>query len=127
MNKMNNKGQSLVTFVLVIPIAVLIFMMIYDIGSMVLLKSELNNINYLAIDYGLSNINEEDVNEKIKSLIVKNKSKIDNISINIEDDKIYIILEDSIDTKISLKGLFKVKSSYVGYLENDKKKIERNK
>lgn len=127
MNKMNNKGQSLVTFVLVIPIAVLIFMMIYDIGSMVLLKSELNNINYLAIDYGLSNINEEDVNEKIKSLIVKNKSKIDNISINIEDNKIYIILEDSIDTKISLKKIFKVKSSYVGYLENDKKKIERNK
>lgn len=127
MNKMNNKGQSLVTFVLVIPIAVLIFMMIYDIGSMVLLKSELNNINYLAIDYGLSNINEEDVNEKIKSLIVKNKSKIDNISINIEDNKIYIILEDSIDTKISLKKIFKVKSSYVGYFDNDKKKIERNK
>lgn len=127
MNKMNNKGQSLVTFVLVIPIAVLIFMMIYDIGNMVLLKSELNNINYLAIDYGLSNINEEDVKERINSLIVKNKSNIENILINIEDNKIYIILEDSIDSKISLKKIFKVKSSYVGYFDNDKKKIERNK
>lgn len=125
--KMNNSGQTLVTFVLTIPIVVLIFMMIYDIGSMVLLKSELNNINYIAVDYGLSNINEEDISSKIKALIVKNKDNIESISIKVEDNKINIVLEDSIDTKLLLKEIFKVKSSYVGYLENDKKKIERNK
>lgn len=125
--KMNNSGQTLVTFVLTIPIVVLIFMMIYDIGSMVLLKSELNNINYIAVDYGLSNINGEDISSKIKTLIVKNKDNIESISIKVEDNKINIVLEDSIDTKLLLKEIFKVKSSYVGYLENDKKIIERNK
>lgn len=124
---MNNKGQSLVTFVLVIPIIFLIFMMIYDIGNMVLLKIELNNINNIALDYGLDNINEENIKDKIETLIIKNKNDINSISINIEDNKIYITLEDSVNTKISFGNIFNVKSSYVGYIDNDKKIIERNK
>lgn len=124
---MNNKGQSLVTFVLVIPIIFLIFMMIYDIGNMVLLKNELDNINNIALDYGLDNINEENIKDKIETLIIKNKNDINSISINIEDNKIYITLEDSVNTKISFGNIFNVKSSYVGYIDNDKKIIERNK
>lgn len=124
---MNNKGQSLVTFVLVIPILFLIFMMIYDIGNMVLLKNELDNINNIALDYGLDNINEENIKDKIETLIIKNKNDINNISINMKDNKIYIILEDSVNTKISFGNIFNVKSSYVGYIDNDKKIIERNK
>lgn len=123
---MNNKGQSLVTFVLVIPILFLIFMMIYDIGSMVLLKKELNDINYIAVDYGIGHLNDEDVIVKTEKLIKKNKEDINNISIKIEEDKIYVMLEDSIDTKISFGNIFKVKSSYVGYMDNDKKIIEGN-
>ena len=124
---MNNRGQSLVTFVLIIPILFLIFLMVYNIGNMILLKNELNDINHIVIDYGLNNIEEEEIIKKMEELVKKNKNNIDNISINIEDNKIYVILEDSIDTNMSINGLFRVKSSYVGYLDNDKKIIERNK
>ena len=124
---MNNKGQSLVTFVLIIPILFLIFLMVYNIGNMILLKNELNDINHIVIDYGLNNIEEDDIIVKMEELVKKNKNNIDNISINIEDNKIYVILEDSIDTNMNINGLFRVKSSYVGYLDNDKKVIERNK
>lgn len=124
---MNNRGQSLVAFVLIMPILFLIFIMVYDIGSMILLKNELNNINYIAIDYGLDNLTEEDNKEKIETLIKKNKNDIDNIIINIEDDKIKIALYDKINTKISFGDIFMVKSSYVGYMDDDKKIIERNK
>lgn len=124
---MNNRGQSLVTFVLIIPILFLIFLMVYNIGNMILLKNELNDINHIVIDYGLNNIEEEDIIVKMEELVKKNKNNIDNISINIEDNKIYVILEDSIDTNMNINGLFRVKSSYVGYLDNDKKVIERNK
>ena len=124
---MNNKGQSLVTFVLIIPILFLIFLMVYNIGNMILLKNELNDINRIVIDYGLNNIEEENIIVKMEELVKKNKNNIDNISINIEDNKIYVILEDSIDTNMSINGLFRVKSSYVGYIDNDKKIIERNK
>lgn len=124
---MNNKGQSLVTFILIFPVLFLIFVVVYDIGSMVLLKNELDNINYLVLDYGIDKKDTENVTEKIHDLIIKNKSNIDNINIDIKDDKLYITLEDSIDTKISFGNIFNVKSSYVGYMDGDKKIIERNK
>lgn len=122
---MNNRGQSLVTFVLLIPIIVLILFMVYDIGSMVLLKIELNNINYLTVDYGADKIDEINIQDKLRDMINKNKSNIDNVDIRVKDNKLYITLEDSIDNKISLiKTLkIKIKSSYVGYMEDEKKKI----
>ena len=122
---MNNKGQSLVTFVLLIPIIFLILFMVYDIGSMVLLKIELNNINYLVTDYGVDKLDDVDINDKLRDMINKNKNDIDNIEIDISDNKLNIVLEDTLDNKISLIRKFKVKikSSYIGYMEDDKKKI----
>ena len=125
---MNNKGQSLVLFVLVIPITFMVLLMVYDIGNMVLLKNELNDINYLVVDYGIDVMTLDDKEEKVRELINKNKSDIDNIDINFEDDKIYVTLEDSVDmTAINNIKIFKIKSSYVGYIQNGEKIIERNK
>ena len=123
---MNNKGQSLVTFILIMPILFLIVIMVYNIGSMVLLKNELSDINRIAISYGLDHIEEDNLVDRIGELIKKNKSDIDNISIDIMDDKIYVVFEDSIDNITNFNGLFMVKSSYVGYMDEGKKIIERN-
>lgn len=125
---MNRKGQSLIMFVLVIPIIALILFMVYDISRMALLKQKINDINEIAIDYGIEKINDSDVIEKVKDLIIKNKSDIDNIDIKVENEKIYITLEDKLDKKVSLlnkTNIFKVRSSYVGYLSDNKKVVER--
>lgn len=125
---MNNKGQSLVLFVILIPILFMILFMVYEVGRMALLKHELNDINYLVIDCVLDKTINENNTDDIKELINKNKSDIDNIEVKIEDEKIYVTLEDSINTKVSLiksNQIFKVKSSYVGYMKEDKKAIER--
>lgn len=125
---MNNKGQSLVLFVILIPILFMILFMVYEVGRMALLKHELNDINYLVIDCVLDETTHENNTDDIKELINKNKNDIDNIEVKIEDEKIYVTLEDSISTKVSLiksSQIFKVKSSYVGYMKEDKKAIER--
>ena len=125
---MNNKGQSLVLFVLLIPLVFLLLFMVYEIGRMTLLRHELDNINMIATDYGITKMNDDNAIDKVKELIVKNNSEIDNISINIEDNKIYITLEDKLDMNVSLfKNVFVVKSAYVGYMENDKKVIKKDK
>ena len=127
---MNNKGQSLVLFVITIPILLLILFMVYDIGSMVLLKEQLDNISYITIDYGIDNLSDNNIEEKIREMIIKNKNDIDKININIEDGIIKIKLEDKINNKISIiKNLdnLKVTSSYIGYLENSKKIIRKDK
>ena len=123
---MNNRGQSLVTFVLIIPIILLILFMVYDIGNMVSLKIELDNINYIAMDYGVDKINTDNIRDKLKEIINKNKKDIDNISITIENDKLNIVLEDKLDNNISIiKNIFTAKSSYTGYMEDNKKRITK--
>ena len=103
--------------------------MVYDIGNMVLLREKLDNINYIVIDYGLDKLEDNDLANKINEMIKKNKDDIDIINIGISDGKIRIVLEDRLDNKLSLINKFKafnVKSSYIGYIENDKKIIRRD-
>ena len=127
----NNKGQSLVLFVLIFPLLFLILMFVLDVGKMVLLKDELENINYLAMDYGLDKIDDMDVDSYVIDIIKKNKDDIDDIEVKIDNDKLYIALEDKIDDMFFLFSgidIFEVKSSYVGYFNEDNKKvIERDK
>ena len=85
---MNNKGQSLVLFVIMIPLILFILFMVYDIGNMVLLKERLDNINYLVINYGLDHVSDNGIQDKLNELINKNKDDIDSVSIVIENNKI---------------------------------------
>lgn len=127
---MNNRGQSLISFVLIVPIILLILFMVYDIGNMVLLKEQLDNINYLVIDYGLDKLNDIDLNNKLTEMINKNKDDIDKIEININDGEIKILLEDKIENRLSLINkldVLDIKSNYIGYIQDDKKIIRKDK
>ena len=124
---MNNKGQSLVTFVLILPILLLIVLMVYEIGMMSRLKNEMNSINYLAISYGIDKITDENLEEEIKALILKNDDKIENIVVSVEDNKLYITLSSRYNARLSLlrdSKMFRVRSSYVGYIEDGKQIIK---
>jgi len=104
-------------------------LMVYDIGAMVLLKNELDDINYLALDYGIDHLDDDNIDSELKELIIKNKKDI-NININIDNEKIYIVLSDKISNKLSLINkldTFLIKSSYVGYMEDGKKVIKKDK
>ena len=56
MNKLNNKGQSLVMFILIIPILLLIMILVIDLGNIIVTKTHLDNTNYLVIDYELDHL-----------------------------------------------------------------------
>lgn len=125
---LNNRGQSLVMFILLLPIMIMIMLMVIDIGKMILLRNELDNINYLVIDYGLDNLDNDDIINKLNDIVYKNKSSIYKVSVKVEDKKINVILEDGVNlTLLKNINIFRVKSSYIGYFDLDKKIIERNK
>ena len=123
---MNNRGQSLALFIMIFPIVFLLLTAVYDIGNMTLTKNELDSINYLAIEYGLDHLEDEDINDKINKLIIKNKKDIIINKIEIAENNINIVLEDKIKT-ITKINILKIKSSYTGYIEDDKKIIEKDK
>ena len=125
---LNNKGQSLVLFVIVLPILLLIVILVIDIGKALVLKQELKNISNIVLDYGLDNLDKEEIKFELVNLVELNNNEIDNVNINIDDSKIYIELSE--DVKGTFSGIidisvFNVETSYVGYIKDNNKVIER--
>lgn len=127
---LNNKGQSLVMFVMILPILLMIIMMVIDIGKMVQRREELDSVNYILVDYGLDNIEINNLEDKLKEILDKNDKSIDIVKINIDKEslEVEVILRDEVDLLILKDNkLFRVKSDYVGSVVDNKKIIERNK
>ena len=127
MLKINNKGQSLVMLVLIIPIFLLILTLVYDVGNAIYEKDRLSNTNYLTIEYGLNNIDTVTEND-LKNLIEQNTSNLKYIYVTIEDNQIEIKMEKdakSIIGKMFNFNLVKIISHYKGKIINNQKEIER--
>ena len=127
MFNLNNKGQSLVMFVLIIPIFLLILTLVYDVGNAIYEKDRLSNTNYLTIEYGLNNIDTVTEND-LKNLIEQNTSNLKYIYVTIEENQIEIKIEKdakSIIGKMFNFNLVKIISHYKGKIINNQKEIER--
>ena len=158
---LNNRGQSLVLFVITLPVLLIVLVIVIDIGRVISLKQELNSISELVLDYGLdylndvdidnsdgnidtdvnnindnvngdgfrnNNLSSDNIDDKLIEMVKLNKNDIDFIDVRIEDNKIYIELSDRVDgifSSIINISMFDIKSNYVGYIDNNDKKIER--
>lgn len=90
MIRLNNKGQSLVMFICLLPILLLIVLAIVDVSRMVIEKNKLNNINNIAIWYYSNHKEDDDVTERIISLVKRNDEDIINVRINKDKNTIYL-------------------------------------
>ena len=61
---MNNKGQTLVLFVLILPIIIFIMLLVLDVFNMFITIQELNNKNKIVLNYGLDIIDKENIDSK---------------------------------------------------------------
>lgn len=94
---MNNKGQVLVVFVILLPILLLIFTFVVDIGLLSIEKRKISNNTYDAVEYYLENLDKE----KTMNLL---NSNLEDIKIDIIDEDIYVII--SVEKKY--KGIFNI-------------------
>ena len=121
---LNNKGQSLVLFVIILPILLLIVILVIDIGKVLVLKQELKNISIKDFKLKL----KDDLKKELVSLVELNNDEIDDVNIMIDNDKIYLELNEGINGMFSSiidVSVFDVKTSFVGYIEDNNKVIER--
>lgn len=117
---MNNKGQTLVIFILFIPIIAYVIILINNKSNMYYEKRQTENIAKEAILYGLNNIENENLEQNINDFINKNINCTSKIIINENEIKIEITKESKTIKKILGFGTIKVK--YKGIIEN--KRIE---
>mgnify|MGYP004515631745 FL=1 len=125
---MNNKGQTLVIFVLILPLILLIISILFSYGNLLLTKKQIENnivytINYY-FDHEYENKNEsnmEEIKSKLKYIIEKNIKYV-NLIIEIKDDSIDISIEKQINNLFVNKNII---INYYGYLFNSEKVIKR--
>lgn len=115
---MNNKGQTLVIFVLILPLIILTTYVLLTKGNMYYQKRLLENNIKSALNYGLDHTDDENIEIKVKELIKKNIEA--EIIVTIENNFLIIkgIIEiPELQEKIGFKNL---EITYKGYKENNK-------
>ena len=120
---MNNKGQSLVLFILIIPILIGVMALVIDCGRVIEVKNHQENICYLSLEYGLDYEEKSIFVDLLKLNLNDTKYQVD-----LDDDVVYVTLEDDVDGIFGkLFGFvhFKVKSKYRGYFKDEEKVIEK--
>lgn len=118
---MNNKGQTLVLFIALLPFLFILFVFSFDISKLYSEKTKLNNIAEVSLKYTL--VDKKNINT------VKN-----NIQKNDKDIKIIVLTTNSIclEKKESPifgrflgKDTFNIKSCYEGKIINNKLILEK--
>ena len=123
---MNNKGQSLVLFILFIPILLGVIVLVIDVGRTIEEKNSINNKIELVIEYGLE---DNLTTEELTKLLEYNLSDCEN-TLNINNSVIEInsktYVKGIISNILNFKG-FNIESQYRGFMKDNKKIIEKVK
>ena len=125
MNKnLSNKGQTLVLFVVLLPVFLLMAAVIVDLTMARSNKIKLDNITKEVVRYGVKHINNNPYDDMVK-LIYKNDDGIDRyeIEIDLENKKVNVKIEKNssgIFSRVIGKERYKEKSNYVGYMDNNR-------
>ena len=117
---MNNKGQSLVLFIFLIPILIMAFAYIFDSALIISDNIKLKNISSTAIKYLLEENKTED---DVRKYIEKNDKEIVILELTITDNEVIIHTQKIIDSvfgKIVGFKNYEINVRYIGYKENDK-------
>ena len=112
---MNSRGQTLVIFVIILPILLIMLTLVIDLGFMYIEKRNIENNVYDSVKYYLENIDEENINDKVNKLLHKNIKDIDKLIINDEESyveikvskvrkSIYSIITNDTETSVNYKG-----------------------
>ena len=122
---MNNKGQALIIFVMILPVLLLGAACIVDSSYMMYQKNRLDNINYDVLSSVKNKINFSE--EEIEDLILMNDSKIVNEDISIDKTNTVVsdicinnyIYVDSIFSKLIGFDEYKIKSEICVKVNNN--------
>ena len=120
---MNNRGQTLVVFIIFIPVIILLMAFIVDTSLMYIAKSKLNDLSKTIIKeiYDI-----EDKNNKVEELLKVNEINYNNYDVEINDNKVILSIEEEIDSvfgRMIGNESYTIKSEVTGYKENDKFKF----
>ena len=120
---MNKKGQTLIAFVLLLPIVLLFLAFVVDTGLLLKEKTKGNNTLRTILKTTYKDYQEENYEEKVKDLLEKNNIPTENTIIKIEEKQIHVTNEYEIESIFgSIIGLktYKIKIGYSASINEEK-------
>ena len=123
MKRLNNRGQTLVLFVMLLPIMLLVMVLVFDIGKSIVEKQKLDNISFMIVSYGIEHSKDDNIEGTLKELVTLNYKDATDVEILVKDDYVSVSLSGKVKGvfgNLVGKSNFKVRSYYIGNI-NDKK------
>ena len=123
---LNRKGQSLVLFILLLPIMLGIMVLVIDCGNAFVLKSHIDHSLELVLEIALD---KEMDDVEISNLLKYNLEGVNNKLI-VSDKEIKIVSSTEykgVFSKVFGFSFFPIHSEYVGSIQNDKVVIDKKK
>ena len=130
MKNLNNKGQSLVLFVLFVPLLLGVMALVVDLGNALVKKSEIDSVVEMVLESELKNtyiddstLNNIDNNTRISNIevLLDYNLELGDYRVLVSDDVIVIkvntYVEGIFSRVLNIRG-FSVVSEYKGYLES---------
>ena len=121
--KLNNKGQTLVIFIILIPLLITLMAFVVDISYMYRENNKLENTTKTIIKNLYDERLDGNIESKVKDLYKKNKIDEKNVKVTASDD--YLTIDNNYEVKsifgklIGLKK-YKVKVVIKGHKKNGK-------
>lgn len=122
---MDSKGQTLVIFVLILPILLLLFALIWEVGNLGLTINKYETEIKDTIEYGLNHLDDENLEEVLTNLLKANLEG--DISVEINNQVIKVNVKQKYDALFNnlLNNRFDIDLTYNGYIENNKFIIQK--
>lgn len=117
---MNNKGQSLVVFVFLIPVIFLIIGFIFELGDYTYQKNKYENEIKYTLQYGLKHFEDENLNEKLTKLLDKNLEGNKEINISDSEIKVHVLYKPKGIYSNLFKNKFEINLTYVANKDTNK-------
>lgn len=121
---MNNKGQTLIIFVILIPIIILMMAIVVDVG---ILQNEVTKATGV-VDMAIHEAFLKGDEGVVETLLVENDIPVENLNVSFEEDEIEVSLTYSVEALFGrIVGLetYDVNVHRVGKLSNDEVIIEK--
>ena len=122
---MDSKGQTLIIFVLILPILLLLFALIWEVGNLGFTINKYETEIEDTIKYGLNHLDDENLEEVLTNLL---KANLDGkISVEINNQTIKVNVKQKYDAMFNnlLNHKFDIDLTYNGYIENKKLIIKK--
>ena len=122
---MDSKGQTLIIFVLILPILLLLFALIWEVGNLGFTINKYEKEIEDTIKYGLNHLDDENLEEVLTNLL---KANLDGkISVEINNQTIQVNVKQKYDAMFNnlLNHKFDIDLTYNGYIENKKLIIKK--